>query len=94
MAHGVIPDLIKRLKGYPETLEVYGDGTPTKPYIWMADFVEGVMTIWEKTNEPYNTYLVDVDSNVIVDQIAQIVMDEVGVHVQIHYGWHYSGWKR
>lgn len=93
MAHGVIPDLIKRLKSHPETLEVYGDGTQTKPYIWIDDLVEGVMTIFEKTNEPYNTYLVGVDSNVTVDQIAQIVMDEVGVHVPIHYGGRYSGWK-
>lgn len=93
MAHGVIPDLIKRLKSHPETLEVYGDGTQTKPYIWIDDLVEGVMTILEKTNEPYNTYLVGVDSNVTVDQIAQIVMDEVGVHVPIHYGGRYSGWK-
>ena len=95
MAHGVIPDLIKRLKGRPETLEVYGDGTQTKPYIWIDDLVEGVMTILDKTNEPYNTYLVGVDSNVTVDQIAQIVMDEVGVHVPIpiHYGGKYSGWK-
>lgn len=93
MAHGVIPDLIRRLKRHPETLEVYGDGTQTKPYIWIDDLVEGVMTILEKTNEPYNTYLVGVDSNVTVDQIAQIVMDEVGVHVPIHYGGRYSGWK-
>lgn len=93
MAHGVIPDLIKRLKGHPETLEVYGDGTQTKPYIWIDDLVEGVMTILDKTNEPYNTYLVGVDSNVTVNQIAQIVMDEVGVHVPIHYGGKYSGWK-
>lgn len=93
MAHGVIPDLIKRLKSHPEKLEVYGDGTQTKPYIWIDDLVEGVMTILEKTNEPYNTYLVGVDSNVTVDQIAQIIMDEVGVHVPIHYGGRYSGWK-
>lgn len=93
MAHGVIPDLIKRLKSHPEKLEVYGDGTQTKPYIWIDDLVEGVMTILEKTNEPYNTYLVGVDSNVTVDQIAQIIMNEVGVHVPIHYGGRYSGWK-
>ena len=93
MAHGVIPDLIKRLNGHPETLEVYGDGTQTKPYIWIDDLVDGVMTMLEKTNEDYNCYLVGVDSNVTVGQIAQIVMDEVGVHVPIHYGGRYSGWK-
>lgn len=93
MAHGVIPDLVKRLKTHPETLNVYGDGTQTKPYIWIDDLVEGVMTLLEKTNEPYNTYLVGVDSNVTVEQIAQIVMDEVGIHVPINYGGRYSGWK-
>lgn len=93
MDHGVIPDLIKKLKTKPASLEVFGDGTQTKPYIWIDDLVEGVMTLLEKTNEQYNTYLVGVDSNVTVDQIAQIVMDEVGVHVPIHYGGRYSGWK-
>lgn len=93
MKHGVIHDLIRKLKDHPSSLEVFGDGTQTKPYIWIDDLVEGVMTILEKTNEPYNTYLVGVDSNVTVDQIAQIAMDEVGVHVPIHYGGKYSGWK-
>ena len=93
MAHGVIPDLIRKLKAHPESLEVYGDGTQTKPHIWIDDLLEGVMTILEKTNEPYNNYLVGVDSNVTVDQIAQIVMDEVGVHEPIHHGGKYSGWK-
>lgn len=93
MDHGVIPDLIKKLKTKPASLEVFGDSTQTKPYIWIDDLVDGVMTLIEKTHAPYNTYLVGVDSNVTVDHIAQIVMDEVGVHVPIHYGGRYSGWK-
>ena len=93
MDHGVIPDLIRKLKAKPESLEVFGDGTQTKPYIWIDDLVEGVMTLIEKTHAPYNTYLVGVDSNVTVNEIAQIVMDEVGVHAPIHYGGRYSGWK-
>lgn len=39
MTHGVIPDLIRKLKQHPEELEVYGDGTQTKPYIWIDDLV-------------------------------------------------------
>lgn len=93
MDHGVIPDLIKKLKTKPESLEVFGDGTQTKPFIWIDDLVDSVMTLIEKTNAPYNTYLVGVDSNVTVNEIAQIVMDEVGVHVPIHYGGRYSGRK-
>ena len=93
MAHGVIHDLIKKLQAHPDSLEVFGDGTQLKPYIYIDDLVEGVMTLLEKTNEDYNAYLVGVDSSLTVDQIVQIVMDEVGVHLPIHYGGRYSGWK-
>lgn len=93
MRHGVIHDLIKKLQAHPESLEVFGDGTQLKPDIYIDDLVEGVMTLLEKTNEDYNAYLVGVDSSLTVNQIAQIVMNEVGVHVPIHYGGRYSGWK-
>lgn len=93
MTHGVIPDLIRKLKQHPEELEVYGDGTQTKPYIYIDDLVDGVMWLLKHTNGDYNAYLVGVDSNVTVAQIAQIVMEEVGIIVPIHYGGEYKGWK-
>ena len=93
MTHGVIPDLIRKLKVHPTELEVYGDGTQTKPFIYIDDLVDGVMWMLNHTNDPFNAYLVGVQSNVTVAQIAQIVMDEVGIHVPIHYGGKYKGWK-
>lgn len=51
------------------------------------------MTLLEKTNEPYNAYLVGVDSNVSVERIAQIVMEEVGIHLPIKYTGDYKGSK-
>lgn len=93
MTHGVIPDLIRRLRLRPVQLEVYGDGNQTKPYIYIDDLVEGVMCLLDKTNEPYNAYLVGVDSNVTVKQIANAVMDELNIHVPINYDGEYSGWK-
>lgn len=93
VTHGVIPDLIRKLKAHPSELEVYGDGTQTKPFIYIDDLVDGVMWLLNHTNENYNAYLVGVDSNVTVAQIAKIVMDEVGIKVPIHYGGDYMGWK-
>lgn len=93
MTHGVIPDLIRKLKAKPQMLDVFGDGSQTKPYIYIDDLVDGVMCLLTKTNEPYNAYLVGVDSSLTVSQIAEIVMDEVGIHVPINYGGEYSGWK-
>lgn len=93
MDHGVIPDLIRKLKGHPDSLEVYGDGTQTKPYIWIDDLVDGVMCLLDKLNQPYNTALIGVDSNVTVNRIAEIVMEELNITTPIHYGGRYSGWK-
>ena len=93
MTVGVIPDLIKKIKQHPKELEVYGDGTQSKPFIWIDDLVEGVMCLLENTNEPYNAFLVGVDSNCTVERIAQIVMEEVGVQVPIKYMGDYKGCK-
>lgn len=93
MTVGVIPDLIRKLKQHPTELEVYGDGTQTKPFIWIDDLVDGVMCLLKKTNEPYNAYLVGVDSNVTVARIAEIVMEEIGLQVPIKYTGDYKGSK-
>ena len=93
MYRGVIPDLIRKVKMHPDQLEVYGDGTQCKPYIWIDDLVEGVMCILKNANEDYNAYLVGVDSNVTVERIAQIVMEELNIHVPIKYNKEYGGNK-
>ena len=91
MNRGVIPDLIRKLKTHPNELEVYGDGTQSKPYIWIDDLVDGVMCLLKNANEDYNAYLVGIDSNVTVERIAQIVMDELDIHIPIKYVKDYSG---
>lgn len=93
MKHGVIHDLVKKLQVHPDVLEVYGDGSQLKPYIYINDLVDAVMTLLEKTNDDYNAYLVGVDSSLTVDQIVKIAMDETGVHVPVHYGGIYKGCK-
>ena len=93
MTQGVIPDLIRKLKSRPAELEVYGDGTQTKPFIYIDDLVDGVMWMLYHTNENYNAYLVGVQSNVTVAKIAQIVMDEMNVHLPVKYTGAYKGCK-
>lgn len=93
MTHGVIPDLIRKLKMQPNKLEVYGDGTQSKPYIYIDDLIEGVMCLLNNTSEKYNAYLVGLDSNITVTKIANIIMDEMNIHIPIEYEVEYSGWK-
>ena len=92
MQHGVIHDLIKKLVVHPDSLEVFDAGTQLKSYIYINDLVDGVMTLLDKTNDHYNAYLVGVDLSLTVDQVV-LVMDELNIHVPVHYGGKYRGWK-
>ena len=85
MTHGVIPDLISKLNTHPQELIVYGDGNQTKPYIYVEDLLDGIECVVEKTELPYNDYLVGVDSSLNVTMIAQIIMDEMGMQIPIRY---------
>ena len=85
MTHGVIPDFIKKLKSNPEKLIVYGDGKQTKPYIYIDDLLDGVMCMLRNARESYNDYLIGVDSDVSVEEIARIAMLETGINVPISY---------
>ena len=93
MTHGVIPDLIRKLKKYPSRLEVYGDGTQTKPYIYIDDLLDGVMCLIDKADDRYNAYLVGTDSNMTMEQIAKLVMEELNISTPIEYEKEYIGWK-
>ena len=93
MTHGVIPDLIRKLKKHPSRLEVYGDGTQTKPYIYIDNLLDGVMCLVEKADDRYNAYLVGTDFNMTVEQIAKMVMEELNISTPIEYEKEYIGWK-
>lgn len=93
MTHGVIPDFIKKLKSNPRELRIYGDGKQLKPYIFIDDLLDGITSIIQHANDMYNAYLIGVDSCISVSEIAQIVMDEVGIHIPVVYEKEYIGAK-
>ena len=56
LRHGVIYDLLMKLRKNKEELEVLGDGKQTRSYIYVSDAVEATVTAWKnvKENEVYN----------------------------------------
>ena len=85
MTHGVIPDLIKKLKSNPKELLVLGDGNQTKPYIYIDDLINGICVALEHSNKSYNDYLIGVDSSLTVAEITRIIMSELKIHIPIKY---------
>lgn len=90
--HGVIHDFIHKLQKDPEELEVLGNGEQCKPYVYVKDLVDGIQYIIQHAKEAYNVYMLGSDSRTKVKEIAQMVIEEMGLHARIRYTGGDRGW--
>ncbi|MEM0479175.1 MAG: NAD-dependent epimerase/dehydratase family protein, partial [Pyrobaculum sp.] len=51
LRHGVIYDFIMKLKKNPKVLEVLGDGTQSKSYLYIKDAVDATLDAWRRFTE-------------------------------------------
>ncbi len=80
--HGVIYDFILKLKNNPRKLEILGDGTQRKSYIYVTDAVNGTLFLFEKFLErgkDYEIYNIGNTDWITVREIADIVVEEMGL---------------
>jgi UDP-glucose 4-epimerase len=77
--HGVIYDFIRKLRSNPNRLEVLGDGTQRKSYLYIKDCVEAILIASEKSVEQVEVYNIGSEDTVDVATIADIVIREMGL---------------
>ncbi len=90
--HGVIFDFINKLRKDPNTLSVLGNGEQTKPYLYVKDLVEGIYFIFNNANEKINLFNLGVETRTKVNKIAEMVIEEMGLHATIEYTGGERGW--
>ena len=84
--HGVIYDFINKLRSNPKMLEVLGDGTQRKSYLYVKDCVEAMILAAEKSNSQVEIYNIGSEDSVNVVAVAKIVIEEMGLKdVEIRY---------
>jgi UDP-glucose 4-epimerase len=84
--HGVIHDFLTKLSQNPARLEVLGDGTQTKSYIYIDDCIDGFIHATKHGDENPGIYNVGTDDQTDVKTIANIVIQEMGLRdVQIGF---------
>ena len=91
--HGVIYDFIHKLQANPNELEVLGNGEQCKPYVYVRDLVDGIQYVIHHSSEPFNVYMLGSDSRTKVKEIAQMVIEEMGLNASIRYTGGDRGWK-
>jgi len=77
--HGVIYDFIQRLNKNPKELEILGDGTQTKSYLYITDCIEAMLLGLEKAQKRVEVFNLGSEDQINVKTIAQIVAEEMGL---------------
>ncbi|MBC8274751.1 MAG: NAD-dependent epimerase/dehydratase family protein [Chloroflexi bacterium] len=77
--HGVIYDFVTKLKDDPSRLEVLGDGTQSKSYLYVDDCIAGIMAGLADLDRKICVYNVGSDDRVDVVSIANAVIDAMAL---------------
>ena len=95
LTHGAVFDFIRKLRNNPNELEILGNGTQCKPYIYVLDLVEAIMKLTENFVQGEIVYNISVNSpGTTVTHIAEIVVEELGLKdVKFNYTGGDRGWK-
>lgn len=92
--HGVMYDFFHKLKANPHKLQILGDGTQTKTYLYIDDSISAAMLLYEKLSTKYEAYNVSSDEIISVNDIAKIIIDTMSLNdVSFEYTDGKRGWK-
>ena len=75
--HGVIFDFLNKLKKNPKRLEILGDGSQSKSYLYVSDCVNGLL-LAKKAEEAVSIFNIGSADQINVLEIAQIIKEVTG----------------
>ena len=80
--HGVLHDFIKKLQTNPDELEILGDGSQNKSYVYVDDCIQAIIKASDRflqTNARVDVFNLSSPDQVSVKRIAEIVAEEMGL---------------
>jgi UDP-glucose 4-epimerase len=94
LTHGVIFDFVKRLEEDPTQLKILGDGTQSKPYIFVLDLIDAIVKFRNIEDIGITLYNVGVEGQTSVTKIADIICEKMGLDdIPYNYTGGRGGWK-
>lgn len=94
--HGVIHDFVLRLRDNRHELKVLGDGTQSKPYVYVEDCLDGIEFGHAHAREHVNCYNLAVSDQTSVREIAEWTIEAMGIDrnaIRVEYGEGSRGWR-
>jgi UDP-glucose 4-epimerase len=91
--HGVTFDFYHKLKKDPTRMEIIGDGSQRKSYMYIFDCIDGIMLGYQKGAEKVNIFNLGWEEYINVNKVADTVTSEMGLsNVKYEYTGGSRGW--
>lgn len=90
--HGIIYDVLKKLKKKPKVLELLSDGTPKKSSVYVNDGVYAMLKVIDSCSDQVNIFNIGHDDVLTVDQIVDTILDSAKIKISKKYLGGDKGW--
>jgi len=91
-SHGHVIDFYKQLEQHPEFLEVLGDGTQRKSYLYVQDCIDAMLAVIDRPSSRVNIFNLGTDEYCTVNESIQCICDTLGVWPHLRYTGGPRGW--
>ena len=91
--HGVVHDLVKKLMNNSKRLEVLGDGTQLKPYVYVTELVKAINSLIDGPWDGMKTVNLGPADQTSVSEIVDALLDISGLSPDVVFGTSRSGWE-
>lgn len=79
LRHGVIYDLLIKLFNNKENLEVLGDGTQLRSYLYVDDAIEATLIAWSRSTGKFDVFNVGNEDWITVNDVVDIILEVTGL---------------
>jgi UDP-glucose 4-epimerase len=91
--HGVVYDLVKKLMNNSKRLEVLGDGSQLKPYVYVTELVDAINSLIDSPWNGMKTVNLGPVDQTSVSEIVDSLLDISGLSPDVVFGTSRSGWE-
>jgi UDP-glucose 4-epimerase len=94
LTHGVIYDFLNKLRQEPARLVILGDGRQEKPYLHIAECLNGMLYGYEHAPGAFNVFNLAPDTTTSVTRIAETIVRAMGLKgVKLEFTGGRQGWR-
>jgi UDP-glucose 4-epimerase len=77
-SHGIIYDVLEKLKKNPDEIELFSDGTPKKSSLYVGDGINAIFTVINKSKDQTNIYNIGNNYLHTIDEITDYILEAAG----------------